>query len=155
MTRVAPPVSVSARRDQANHPAFAGLDILCDEVEGIGPLAGLLAAFAHDPAGAWLVSAVDMPWITASTLRRLVEARDPAMRATAYRNPWTGTPEPVCAIYEPGILPYLLRARDTGHYSLMLLRDVPVALVEPLDKREIQGINSREEYRASRARRDT
>ena len=125
MARVAPPVCVSARRDQSRHPGFSGLDIMCDEVEGIGPLAGLLAAFARDPAAAWLVTAVDMPWITAATLRRLVDARDPAMRATAYRNPWTGTPEPMCAIYEPAILPVLLRAREARRYSLMLLRDVP------------------------------
>jgi molybdopterin-guanine dinucleotide biosynthesis protein A len=149
MARVAPPVCVSARRDQARLPGFLGLTIICDEVEGIGPLAGLLAAFAHNPAAAWLVTAVDMPWITAATLQRLVDARDPAMHATAYRNPWTDTPEPMCAIYEPAILPVLLRAREARRYSLMLLRDVPVALVEPADKRELMGINSQEEYRAS------
>ena len=150
MAGVAPPVSVSARRGQARHPGFAGLDVLCDQVEGIGPLAGLLAAFDRDPDSAWLVAAVDMPWLTRGTLEKLVRSRDPAMHATAYRNPWTGKPEPMCAIYEPRILGALTQARDTRHYSLMLLCDVPVALVEPDNKREIQGINSQEEYRALR-----
>ena len=152
MARVAPPVSVSARRGQADHPGFAGFDILCDQAEGIGPLAGLLAAFSHDPASAWLVAAVDMPWITRATLERLVAGRNPAMCATAYRNPWTGKPEPMCAIYEPAIMPILARARDEGRYSLMLLCDVPVALVEPADEHELLGVNNREEYRAARKR---
>jgi molybdenum cofactor guanylyltransferase len=146
MAGVASPVSVSARKDQSRLPAFAGLDILCDQVEGIGPIAGLLAAFATDPVSAWLVAAVDMPWLTHATLEKLVLSRDPAMQATAYRNPWTGKPEPMCAIYEPRILPTLIRAREARRYSLMLLCDVPVSLVEPGDAREIQGINSREEY---------
>jgi molybdopterin-guanine dinucleotide biosynthesis protein A len=150
MERVAPPVSVSARKEQASLPGFAGLDILCDQVEGIGPLAGLLAAFAYHPESAWLVVAVDMPWITRATLEKLVLSRNPQSCATAYRNPWTEKPEPVCALYEPRIVPFLSRARDTGRYSLMLLCDVPVTLVEPADEREIRGINSPEEYRASR-----
>jgi molybdenum cofactor guanylyltransferase len=152
MESVAAPVCVSVRLDQSRRPGLAGLDVLCDQVEGIGPLAGLLAAFARDPGSAWLVTAVDMPWLTRATLEKLVLWRDPAMHATAYRNPWTGKPEPMCAIYEPRILPALLRARDTRRYSLMLLCDVRVALVEPDDTREIQGINSAEEYRAARRR---
>jgi molybdenum cofactor guanylyltransferase len=152
MESVAPPVSVSARREQADRPGFDGLDIVLDQFEGIGPLAGLLAAFAHDPGSAWLVAAVDMPWITQETLEKLVHARDPSAHATAYRNPSTGKPEPVCAIYEPRIVPVLSRARAERRYSLMLLCDLPVALVEPVDGREIQGVNSPEEYRASRER---
>jgi molybdopterin-guanine dinucleotide biosynthesis protein A len=132
---------VSVRRSQLKDPAFQGLNLLCDQVEDIGPLAGLLAAFSHEPDCAWLVAAVDLPWISAGTLKRLLDARDPACFATAYRIAHTQRPEPVCAIYEPAILPVLKRARDMKRYSLMLLRDVPLKLLDPADERELRGVN--------------
>ena len=141
MESVAGPAYVSVRRSQLVDPAFQGLHMLCDQIEDIGPMAGLLAAFAHAPGSAWLVAAVDLPWISAATLRRLLDARDPGCFATAYRIPQTDRPEPVCAIYEPAILPVLERARDAGRYSLMLLRDVPLKLVDPANERELRGVN--------------
>jgi molybdopterin-guanine dinucleotide biosynthesis protein A len=141
MEGVAGPAYVSVRKAQLGEPGFQGLRLLCDPVEDIGPLAGLLAAFAHEPGSAWLAAAVDLPWITISTLERLLRARDPASFATAYRIPRTDLPDPVCAIYEPAILPLIEGARRSGRYSLMLLRDVPLKLVEPADERELQGVN--------------
>jgi molybdopterin-guanine dinucleotide biosynthesis protein A len=61
--------------------------------------------------------------------------------------PKTGLPEPVLAIYEPSILPTLERARLTGRYSLMLLRDMPVHLVEVENEVELLNINDPKEYR--------
>jgi molybdopterin-guanine dinucleotide biosynthesis protein A len=149
MEGVASPVYVSVRRSQLEDPGFQGLRLLCDQAEDIGPLAGLLAAFAHEPESAWLVTAVDLPWISAGTLQRLLDARDPACFATAYRIPQTDRPEPVCAIYEPAILPVLERARDRRRYSLMLLKDVPLKLLDPLDERELRGVNEPGEFRGT------
>jgi molybdopterin-guanine dinucleotide biosynthesis protein A len=119
----APPTSISVRRGQLGDSAFRGLELLCDPFEGIGPMTGLLAAFALDPRSAWLVVAVDLPWIERATLDRLLAACDPAVFATCYRIPGTDLPEPVCAIYEPRILPHLERAEKRLRYSLMPLRD--------------------------------
>lgn len=116
MEKVAGPVYVSVRRSQVEEPGFQGLRLLCDQVESIGPLAGLLAAFAHEQDCAWLVAAVDLP-------------------------------EPVCTIYEPAIVPVLEHARKTERYSLMLLRDVPLKLVDPADERELRGVNEPGEFR--------
>jgi molybdopterin-guanine dinucleotide biosynthesis protein A len=146
MESVAGPAHVSVRRSQLNNPVFQGLRLLCDQDEDIGPLAGLLAAFAHEPGCAWLVAAVDLPRISAGTLQRLLSARDPACFATAYRIPHSDRPEPVCAIYEPSILPALERAKETRRYSLMLLRDVPLKLLDPADERELQGVNEPGEF---------
>lgn len=143
---VAPPVSLSVRRGQAAYPELADYHLLIDAEERIGPLAGLLAAFGEAPDCAWLVVAVDMPWLTAETLRRLCEARDPGSLATAYRNPDTGRPEPVCAIYEPGILPKLTIAKQSGRFSLMSLLDSEVRLVEPLLPEELRNVNDPAEY---------
>jgi molybdopterin-guanine dinucleotide biosynthesis protein A len=146
MERVAGPVYVSVRRRQLNEPVFRDLRLLCDQVEDIGPLAGLLAAFAQEPGCAWLAVAVDLPWVSAATLVRLLAARDPGCLATAYRIPRTDRPEPVCAIYEPAIVPLLERARNDKRYSLMLLRDVPLKLVDAVDESELRGVNEPGEY---------
>ena len=138
---------VSVRREQLADKRYEGLRLLADRDADIGPLAGLLSAFAHAPRAAWLVAAVDMPNVTIDTLRRLIAARDPSAYATAYRNPETGRAEPVLAIYEPAILPALQEARASGNYSLKLLSGLPVCLVETKDPKELLNVNEPEEYR--------
>jgi molybdopterin-guanine dinucleotide biosynthesis protein A len=140
-------VHVSVRRAQLNDGRFDGLKLLADRDRDIGPLEGLLSAFAYAPQAAWLVVAVDMPAVTAHTLLRLVRLRDVMACATAFRNPETGQPEPVLAIYEPAILPMLEGAKATGNYSLMLLRDVPVHLIEAEDAAELRNVNDGTDYR--------
>jgi molybdenum cofactor guanylyltransferase len=147
LSRVSDQVCVSVRRDQPPDPRFDGLKLLRDRDEGIGPLEGLLRAFAHAPRAAWLVVAVDMPYVTASTLLRLVAFRDTAAHATSFRSPQTGLPEPVLAIYEPAILPVLENAKAIGRYSLMLLRDVPIRLIEAEDAHELWNVNDADDYR--------
>jgi molybdopterin-guanine dinucleotide biosynthesis protein A len=152
LERLAPPAYVSVRRSQGDAPAYAGLRLLHDEDEGIGPMAGLLSAFREDTRSAWLVVAVDMPFLSEDTLRRLLDLRDPGAFATAYRNPEIGQPEPVCAIYEPRILPVLLGAKARGRYTLKLLRDVPVRLVEPSRPEDLTNVNDPGEYRLATGR---
>jgi len=151
---LAPPAWVSVRRAQAGDEVFAGLRVILDEDEGIGPMAGVLGAFRQDPNRAWLVVAVDMPFLTGGVLRRLVESRDPALYGTAYRNS-DGGPETVCAIYEPRILPVLLERKAKGKHSLMVLRDVPVKMVDPVDPRELRNINTFDDYREASRQRAT
>lgn len=59
------------------------------------------------------------------------------------------SPDPVCAIYEPRILPSLERARDERRYNHMRLRDLPTLLLEPEDPRELCGANTPVEYLAA------
>jgi len=146
---IAPPVYVSVRESQIHEEGFAGLRHLPDRIDGIGPMAGLLAAFALDPVSAWLVVAVDLPWLTAATVKELLAARDHRMYATAFRIHGTDRPEPVCAIYEPRILPVLARRAREKRYSLGLLRDLPIRLVQPERPRELAGINTPQELRAA------
>lgn len=101
-------VRVSVRQDQATQAAYRGLRPVVD-IDGVaGPAAGLLAAWQAHPGAALLVLAVDMPLVDAATIDRLVARRAPGCLATAYRHP-DGTPEPLCAIWEPGAEP-LIRA---------------------------------------------
>lgn len=135
-------------REKGDGQEYADLRLLPDRDPGVGPLEGILRAFEADPAAAWLVIAVDMPNVAAETLARLVASRDPSCSATAYRNPRTGQPEPVLAIYEPRILPLLRQRKAQGRYSLMLLQDLPVRLLDVEDPRELSNINTPDDYDA-------
>ena len=150
LEQLAPPVYVSTRFGQAADSSFDGLHLLPDRDEGVGPLEGLLSAFREASDCAWLAVAVDMPFLSPQMLRELLANRDPTVFATAFRNPETDLPEPVCAIYEPRILPVLMKAKAERRYSLMLLRDVPIRLVEPSRAEQLRNINDPEEYRKAR-----
>ena len=152
LSRLAPPAYVSIRATQAKLPAFSGLRLLPDHDSDIGPLAGVLSAFREDDSCAWLVVAVDMPFLTETSLRLLLQHRDPDAFATAFRNPDIDAPEPVCAIYEPRILPVLLGAKARGRYTLKVLRDVRVRLVEPAHPQELANINDPDEYSRAASR---
>ena len=147
LERLCPPVFISVRRGQGDQPVLAGMRLLPDKEEGVGPLEGLLSAFREAPECAWLAVAVDMPYLAEGTIQRLLANRDASRFATAFRNPETNRPEPVCAIYEPRILPVLKEAKDKGRYSLMLLRDVPIRLLEPLGTDDLRNVNDPQEYR--------
>jgi molybdopterin-guanine dinucleotide biosynthesis protein A len=149
LEQVSPPAYVSVRESQIHGTGFEGLRCLPDRIDGIGPMAGLLAAFALDPASAWLVVAVDLPWLTAATVEELLAARDHRMCATAFRIGGTNQPEPVCAIYEPKIFPLLAARVRERRYSLGLLRDLPVRLVHAQRPGELAGINTPQELRAA------
>ncbi len=86
----------------------------CDTVPDLrhdaGPLAGLEAAFAKAPEAAWLVTACDLPFLTASVLQYLREARDPDREATCFISRFDGKPEPLCTIYEPSSARNLTRS---------------------------------------------
>ena len=97
---------VSIRPGQSD-PVRAQFEQIVDTHEGLGPIAGILAAQARYPEAAWLVLACDLPFLDGGTLDHLLAGRDPARQATAYRSSHpnhprhNGLPEPLCAIYEP------------------------------------------------------
>ena len=91
-----PKTFISCRQDQR----FA-----CERIEdsflNMGPMGGLLSAMSLHPEAAWLVVAVDMPFLQVENLRHLAGARQVLKVATAYLNPENNLPEPLLAIYEP------------------------------------------------------
>lgn len=111
LQKVCSRVMISCRREQVlpglNEPEFMRLH---DEREGRGPITGILAAMSACPGAAVLAVACDLPRIDETTITTLLRARDPARRATFYISETEGLPEPLCAIYEPGIMPVLQEA---------------------------------------------
>ena len=92
---------VSVRPDQQGDALRARWPQIVDRLVDVGPAAGILAAQQTLPDHAWLVVAVDLPLLDASTLEQLIAARDARAPATAYRSAADGLPEPLCAIWEP------------------------------------------------------
>jgi molybdopterin-guanine dinucleotide biosynthesis protein A len=142
-------VFVSDRHEQSDAPGHYEMPHIFDLYNDIGPLNGILSAFAAYPDCAWLVVACDLPSLDASTLDRLVRGRDPAREATAFRNPHDQLPEPLCAIYEPAISMRLMKAYRSGRLSPReALRDADTCLLEVQDAEALHDANDPE----SRAR---
>ena len=109
-------------------PDGLALDCLPDARPGMGPMGGV--ATALDALGEPVLAlACDMPLLAEDALRTLLAVRAAAPASslvTCYRHQGTGYLEPLCAVYEPGALPHLVRAMDSGRLGLG--RAVPEAL---------------------------
>ena len=107
---------VSVREDQRGDPLRAGLPMLIDSYDSIGPAAGILSAQDAHPDAAWLVLACDLPLLDQAALQTLLAGRDPAAEATAFLSRHDGLPEPLCAIWEPASHALLLQRYQAGEY---------------------------------------
>ena len=145
---VAGPNFVSVRADQATDPARARYAQVIDGTEGVGPIAGILAALRTRPAAAWLVLACDLPFLDAPTLRALIAGRDPSRVATAFRSAYDGLPEPLCAIWEPQCEPLLADfvAAD-GRCPRKFLLAHAARIIDLPRSNALDNINSTTEYR--------
>jgi molybdopterin-guanine dinucleotide biosynthesis protein A len=145
-------------RPGKNDPIRARFEQIVDTREGLGPIAGILAAQARYPDAAWLVVACDLPFIDDSTLEYLLAERDPARQATAFRsghfgNPkHNGLPEPLCAIYEPAsreaILAHIASGRDCPRKFLI---NADTKLLDQPNPRALDNVNTPEEYGSAMA----
>jgi len=148
---------VSVRPGQ-NDPVRARFEPIVDTHEGLGPIAGILAAQARYPDVAWLVLACDLPYLNDRTLGYLVAERDPSRVATAFRAHQLdlpkhhGLPEPLCAIYEPasraGLLAHVAAGKDCPRK--FLINAGPKLLDQP-DPRALDNVNTPEEYGSAMA----
>ena len=142
-------VRVSLREDQRSRPVYADLPAVVDLPGAGGPAAGLLAALRFDRRAAWLLLAADMPRVDTALLAQLVAARDPTVLATAFRHS-DGTPEPLCAIWEPAVFG-LLEAGPADRVSLRrLLEAGPARLVVPTDAAGLASVNTAADDAAAR-----
>jgi molybdopterin-guanine dinucleotide biosynthesis protein A len=120
--------------------------MLPDQLDGIGPAAGILAAHQFAPDVAWLVMACDMPGIGRQEVQQLMAARNPAADATAFAPAPAGPPEPLCAIYEPGTLAnFAARIAQGGSPSPKgWLASVRTHLILPASGRALASENTEE-----------
>lgn len=107
--------------------------IIVDAFEAKGPLNGLLSAHKKFPDKAWLVLAVDLPFINPKVLVKLIEHREVKETATTYLNPESRRPEPLMAIWEPHALKKLEKNHLKGAdiYPLDFLMSNHIKTVDP------------------------
>ena len=90
-----------------------GLDVVADAAYGNGPLGGIITALRITQADWNLVTACDMPGVTAPFLRSLLEEAERCGGDCLVPLTPNG-PEPLCAVYHRDCLPRLERAADAG-----------------------------------------
>jgi molybdenum cofactor guanylyltransferase len=146
-SRHAANVFVSVRADQTADPTRAQHPMIVDSVAGQGPIVGIRSALAAFPHVAWLVLACDLPYLSDAALVQLLRERDVNGLATAFRSTYDGLPEPLCAIWEPAAAPVLASYQSEGGRCprKFLIRHA-VRLLEPLDRRALDNVNTPEEY---------
>ncbi|MFN3428640.1 MAG: molybdenum cofactor guanylyltransferase [Candidatus Sericytochromatia bacterium] len=108
-------VYVSCRPDQAAG-LEPGLEALIDPAPDLGPIAGVLAAFAARPDAAWIVVACDLPLLDAGAIADLVAHRSLDADAVAFTGD-RGRPEPMAAVWEPALAPLVRAAVAAGRLS--------------------------------------
>jgi molybdopterin-guanine dinucleotide biosynthesis protein A len=149
-------VFVSVRASQTDDPTRAQRPMIVDSVAGDGPTVGLRSALAAYPEAAWLVLACDLPFLSDAALSQLLRERDAARVATAYRSAHDGLPEPLCAIWEPAAATALAAYQaGGGHCPRKFLIRHATHLLEPLDRRALDNVNTPEEYARALAALDT
>jgi molybdenum cofactor guanylyltransferase len=140
-------VFVSVRADQTADPTRAQRPMIVDSIAGQGPIVGIRSALAAFPHVAWLVLACDLPYLSDAALVQLLRERDVNGLATAYRSTHDGLPEPLCAIWEPAAAPVLASYQnDGGQCPRKFLIRHAAHLLEPLDRRALDNVNTPEEY---------
>ena len=120
-------------------------NIVEDVMPDIGPLSGLLAAFQKHPDHAWLAVACDLPFLNKEALSYLLDKRDATKLATCFYDESTGMPEPMIAIWEPAVYPYLVDQSKKGMSLRKILLQPEVLLLQPLDPRILVNANTPEE----------
>jgi molybdopterin-guanine dinucleotide biosynthesis protein A/molybdopterin converting factor small subunit len=140
-------VFVSVRATQTLDPTRAQYPMIVDSVDGKGPIVGIRSALAAHPKAAWLVLACDLPFLSDAAIEALLLARDPKTLATAYASAHDGLPEPLCAIWEPAAAPVLADYQaGGGECPRKFLIRHGARLLEPVDPRALDNVNTPEEY---------
>ena len=123
-----------------------------DPVEGEGPLVGIAAGLEACRGGAAIVVAVDMPFVEAPLLRRLVERLDDAHRWVV---PFAeGRPQPLCSAFATSALPVLRTHLEAGDRAPMTVAaDLEAYRMQPEEWRELDpagrsfvNVNTPEEF---------
>jgi molybdopterin-guanine dinucleotide biosynthesis protein A len=140
-------VFVSVRAGQTADPTRAQHPMIVDSVAGEGPIVGIRSALEAHPHTAWLVLACDLPFLSDVALSQLLRERNASALATAFRSAHDQLPEPLCAIWEPAAAPALATYQAGGGNCprKFLIRNA-ACLLEPLDRRALDNVNTPEEY---------
>ncbi|MEN8247641.1 MAG: NTP transferase domain-containing protein [Bacteroidota bacterium] len=140
---------ISVRDDE--QAATYSTPTISDKFVGLGPYGGILSAFQDNPNTAWLVVAVDLPFVDKNTISQLVQARNIHKTATSFLDRKDEFPEPLITIWEPKAYPVLLEFLSKG-YSCprKALINSDVEIIADRDKNILMNVNTPQEYETIR-----
>jgi molybdopterin-guanine dinucleotide biosynthesis protein A len=115
-----------------------------DPKEDLGPAAGLLSAYRHDPGATWLVVACDYPFFSVSALRYL--HRHMAGPVTCFENA-DGIYEPLLGTWTPEALSLLDQNVQRGIFGpkAVVLKTKGTS-IRPEEENWLFNMNTRAEY---------
>jgi molybdopterin-guanine dinucleotide biosynthesis protein A len=122
------------------HPVYP------DKVPSCGPLGGIYTALSVATTDWNLVVACDMPGISASALRGLIDPEAQPGRYSVMAVGPDGDPEPLCAVYHRNCLPVLDRAIREKRFKM---RDLVVELqteIRPIEGAALANVNTPGEW---------
>ena len=136
-------VLVSVSRGQAG--AFPGRRTVVDEMEGRGPMAGVLAGLKASRNEVCVALACDIPEVDLRLLRSLLGSavgREIAVPVTA-----EGLLEPLFAVYTKGLIPRIESFLGAGEFSLLpLIAGARTAKVPMGRMVRLRNLNTPEDY---------
>lgn len=111
---------------------------------GIGPAAGLLAAYKNDPHAHWLVIACDYPLLTSDALQQLYDAYEEPVTCFVNSQGWL---EPLLGIWGPYAISKLKSNVGRGYTGpSMVVKELQGRLIKPAVDLWIKGANTKEEW---------
>jgi molybdopterin-guanine dinucleotide biosynthesis protein A len=119
----------------------ASLNPLFDSQSVSGPLNGIMTAFSyHDTA--WLIVAVDMPFVDPAALEALIDARETSKIATCFFNREIHQPDPLLALWESHArVPLENYVRAGGNSPREFLNMHPVNMINPPHDKVLVNVN--------------
>ncbi|HKO03620.1 MAG TPA: molybdenum cofactor guanylyltransferase [Candidatus Acidoferrales bacterium] len=148
-------VTIVGPQELYQHFGFAAL---ADERPNLGPLGGILTALGHTEAPWILITACDLPYLTADWLRYLI-GRAASSQARVVLPESDSGPEPLCAVYHRDAAAAIRSEIARGERkvtralgSLPIERLLP-AEIRPFDPRGLlfHNLNTPEDYERARA----
>lgn len=133
----------SCRKEQ-NVPSL--FQPIIDKFDYEGPINGILSAIETHSDKAWLIVAVDMPFVDEASLQFLLTKRDKSKLATCFLHEPENFPEPLLTLWEPAAYPKLSEYASKGNISpRMFLESNVIKAVRPPDKKVLCNINYRQD----------
>jgi len=132
--------------DPARYGAL-GYPVVPDESPGEGPLGGILTALRHTRAELNLVTACDMPALSAAFLGDLLGAAESNGAAATLPAGPSGRLEPLCAVYRREALDHIEAAFARGIRKVTAaLEGLPLEVLAVAEVEPFQNVNTPEEW---------
>ena len=135
-------VFVSLREDQGQELNRSKYEMLFDEPNLKGPMAGIMSAAKYDAESPWIIVSCDLPLLDDETIKQLLDMREKDKDASVFSDKEVGI-EPLCAIYEPALLQKLQKNPQIIEKMSpqMTLKKMNINIIEPKNENALYNLN--------------